>query len=474
MSQTQYLLSLIAIIPLLNCFCIAAIFKQATLVNIISKFSPILFLAILIGISGGIGHSNSLTLLTIDDKLSLAFAINRSSLKFLFLLNFLWLIFAFYSHAAFKFSNYKETNSLKLFTAIIFSLITLIAISKNLISLLLFYNCLIFASYIFAIKFLNNSNDSKLINCLFYFQNIALFLTVFICYKFIGNIDFIDENLISHQGSYKYLLLIVAIFLGLFPIIALPFYFFYRNLKIDLIFIYLLFFLSYGVVGILVIAKLINVVFDSEILFNLVQKIGFGFFESFFLFNILIASSLVIISKTIKTSFFYLLIQQLIFTLFSILIFAVFDNSKVELSIMSFCLNLTLIFICLSNIMSYLNKAENKAIKGLFYNLITTASLLFFGILGLIGAVPSVSFLEKFSLLKIIFNNNLEIAKIIFAINIIAVIIFAIRIFYPLFSRSEVELKESDLALARKIDLNSSLILCPVLVLLFLILAIWI
>jgi len=216
------------------------------------------------------------------------------------------------------------------------------------------------------------------------------------------------------------------------------------------------------------------VVFDQEILINLIQKIGFGFFESFFLLSTLIASILVIISKTIKTSFFYLFFQQLIFTLFAILVFTIFDNSKVDLSILSFCLNTTLVYICLSNIIAYLSKAENKRIAGLFYYLKVTASLLFFGILFLIGFIPSTAFLEKLHLLKIILNQDLDLAKIIFAINAITIMFFAGRLFYPLFAGSKEVLSEKDCELAKKIDLHSGLILSPILVFIFLIVGMWI
>jgi formate hydrogenlyase subunit 3/multisubunit Na+/H+ antiporter MnhD subunit len=193
--------------------------------------------------------------------------------------------------------------------------------------------------------------------------------------------------------------------------------------------------------------------------------------EWIFLVNILATSIFLLFSKGLKSSFFYLFFQQFLFTLFSIFIFAIYDKSAVCLALFSFLLSITLIFLTTSNFILYLSKSEHKWLGGLFYNLKITSVLFIFAIFNLIGLAPGIGAVEKFYLIKILFQKELIVPGIIFGINFISLLLFAWKVIYPLFSRDpksdpEISVEEIKSAgeIAKAIDSDSSLILSALIV----------
>lgn len=462
MTQTQFLLLLVAIIPFANCAIIKFCDDSSKLINAIEKFLPILFLINVIGIYGNIGRDNSYLVLTEAARgISLGFALDQLGLGFLFLLNFFWLIFAFYSRRFFQIQSTKNLVNLKSFFALIIALVNLIIISKNLLSILFFYNCLIITCHFFGMKFLHKKETrfSHFFTFLLYVESIFFFLAIVATYKFAGQIDFKLGGIIADIDSAKYILLLVFYLVGLFLSVLVPFYLLYRDINLDLITIYGLFFLSYAFVGIYIFLKILNSIFGVKGFSLMLSGVGFTIFEWIFLFNIIASSVCLVLSKGLKSSFFYLFFQQFTFALFSIFLFAVFDEAKLNLGVLSFFLSITLIFLCISNFVLYLSQSEGKSVFGIFYDLKVSSALFIFGILNLAGAAPSIGAVEKFFLLKIIFKQKLLISGLAFFANFIGLSIFAWKVFYPFFWRNQEQKSQNDQELAKNIDFDSSLIL---------------
>lgn len=468
MTQTQFLLLLISIIPFINALTITVCADSPKLIATFNKVFPLLFLINLIGIYGNLDRDNSYLVITEAARgISLGFDIDRLALGFLFLLNFFWIVFIFYSQRFLHLIQARNIQSLKIFFTLIIAFVNLIIISKNLLSILFFYNCLIILCHFFSIKFLHKTETkfSNFFTFLLYFESIFFFLAIVATYKFTGQIDFTEGGVISDQiGVVKYRMLLILYLSGLFLSVIFPCYLLYRNINPDPLVLYSLFFLSYALSSLYILVKILIFTFGLESFSLMISKAGFAFFESVFLFNIAAVSVFLLFSKGLKSSFFYLFFQQFSVALFSIFLFATFNPDRIYLTLLSFPLSITLIFLCIANYVLYIHSAKNKSMLGLFYNLKITTILFIFAIANIIGIAPGVGAVEKFFLLKVIFEKKLFLSGIIFIINFVSLGIFSWKIFYPLFRKPSEPKPADDINLAKDIDYDSSLILTALIV----------
>jgi len=203
-----------------------------------------------------------------------------------------------------------------------------------------------------------------------------------------------------------------------------------------------------------------------------VKIIGSEYFYYVFSFNILVTAILAIFSHNLKSSFFYLLFNQLTSALFTIFIFSEAGSNKIFAITTNFILSQLLLFLSLSNIVIFLKQSKNKEITGLFFKLKITIILMIFTFLNIIGIAPTLGMAEKISLIKILFQQQFSLPVIIFACNQLLLIIFAIRLFYPMFldDNQNNNQKEHEISLAKDTDLDSNLILPPSMIALALIL----
>jgi hypothetical protein len=204
MTQTQFLLLLISIIPFINALTIKICEDSPKLVATFNKVFPLLFLINLVGIYGNLDRDNSYLVITEAARgISLGFDIDRLALGFLFLLNFFWIVFVFYSQRFLHLIQARNIQSLKIFFTLIIAFVNLIIISKNLLSILFFYNCLIILCHFFSIKFLHKTETkfSNFFTFLLYFESIFFFLAIVATYKFTGQIDFIEGGIISEVND---------------------------------------------------------------------------------------------------------------------------------------------------------------------------------------------------------------------------------------------------------------------------------
>ncbi len=463
MTQTQFLIALIALIPFANALIAKFCDDSSRLVNFIEKMLPVLFSINLAGIYGNLERDNSYLVISEATRgIAIGFDIDHLGLVFLLLLNFIWIVFTFYSQRFLRISEAKNSADIKLFLSLIIAFINLIILGKNLLTILFFYNCLIILCHFFGLKFLHKKETkfSAFFTFLLYLESLFLFLAIVATYKFVGQVDFASNGIISGDiDSAKYGMLLVFYLIGLFLSVLVPFYLLYRDINLDLITIYVLFFLSYAFVSIYILLKVLYSIFGIENFALIFSGTGFAIFEWLFLFNITVAGFCVIVSKGIKSSFFYLFFQQFSFVIFSIFLFATFNESKISTAILSFVFSITLIFFCISNFVLHLAKAENKSMVGLFYDLKISTILLLFALGNLLGIAPGVGVVEKFFLLKVIFKQKLIVSAMIILVNFITLVAFAWKAILPFFYHSKEARSQIDQELAKSIDFDSSLIL---------------
>lgn len=463
MTQNQFLLFSISIIPIANYLVLSLCKDSEKLVNILSKFLPILFFLHLIGLFNSLNHEEVyIQFIETVRGVSLGFMVNDITMRFLFLLNFIWIISVFYSHRFLRLTEAKYINQFKVFFAIVVALINLILIAQNLMTTLFFYNFLVLLCHFFAIKFFHKKETkfSHIFTFLLYLESLLLFLSIVATYKFSGRIDFYFNGILPENLSSAKSFLLLALYLGgLFFSILLPSYLLHRDTNLNPLIIYSLFFVSYAFSSLYIFIKVLVFIFGLDNFSDIVLKIGFEYFEFIFFANLLISSVLLLLSKNLKTTFFYLFFNQFTFSLFAIFTFAVFDKSRIYLSLFSFLLSVTLLFLCLSNLILYLEKAQNKSIRGLFYDLRITSILLVFALLNLIGFAPSIGVLEKFFLIKTLIKQKLILGIAVYAANFLTLTILSCILIYSLTAKALTPRSEQDLQLAKTIDFDSSLVL---------------
>lgn len=462
MNQTQILLLLLATIPFLDCFAMSGFFALGKKSDLVSRVTPILFLLTLFCLNHSVSNDSSLVLLALTADISLVLGVDATSLHYLFLLNFFWIIFSFYSWKFLQLKKVSGVNSFRTFTALAISFSSLIIISDNVLTVLFFCYFLMMIRYFFASKFFFKKADkSSYLSLSFIFlEPILLFLAAFLTYHISGKLDFSNVIISSNHANLIHYQIIWGIyFLGLFLSFLAPFYLFIRNINCDPIITYSFFFLSTGLSSFYIFTKLLGTVFQFDALSLIILRDYFIYFEYFFLVIILAISLVLILSRGIKSSFLYLLFHQVIIALFAMVTFFIFKPHLIQTSLFSLYLSLTLMFLCLSNLVIYLSLSERKDFKGLCYHLKMTISCLIFGVLSLIGLVPAISIVGKFHLIKIIMEEGLLISGLVLIINTLTIVIFAWKL-RPLFLKSDQEERsEVDIELAKKIDSDYSLII---------------
>jgi formate hydrogenlyase subunit 3/multisubunit Na+/H+ antiporter MnhD subunit len=120
---------------------------------------------------------------------------------------------------------------------------------------------------------------------------------------------------------------------------------------------------------------------------------------------------------------------------------------------------MTLVFFCISNLILYLERLEDKSSQGLFFDLKITSFLLVFALANLVGIAPGIGVLEKIYLAKILLKKKLFLANLIFLSNLVTLLIFSLRLIYQLFSPSKTKRSPENILWAKNIDFDSSLIL---------------
>ncbi len=441
------------ILPLLNC-CISANSRLGRF----NKIIPILFLTILIGIFSKLKNEQYFEIISFNKDIALAFIINKSNILSLVLLNFIWLIFSFYIQRFYEYDESKNAVLTQKFLAIFILIFNFLIISENALTLLFFFNFAVLGHYFLIVKtFIKNINKkSQILFLTILFEPLFLFFAIFLTIVFAGQINFSKAGILENLNHIQLIILFLLYFGTIFITIFLPFYLLYYNNHIfDPIANYVNLALFYGFIKLFMFIKIAEEIFGFATFSAIIFKLNFEIFSLFFLINIGILAYLLLQSRDFKMVFFYLFHGQFIFAIFTIFVFILYDENRVSVALRNFMLVTIIMFIIFSNLILYLKKAQNKDLNGLFYDMKVSSSLMLFLALCLLGLVPSVAMIEKFSLLKTILRNDLNIAILVYLLNFLYLLLFFGKIFVTIFARPD-SLSDKPDSLDKNIAKNSS------------------
>jgi formate hydrogenlyase subunit 3/multisubunit Na+/H+ antiporter MnhD subunit len=463
MSNGKLLLFIIAILPILSWFTLRFFKHSQVFYNFCYRLFPILYLVNVF--QGADYFAKGFNVFTISESIrgvSLALYADKISILFLFLIGFIWLLFAFYSKKFFEVISDKNADYFKEFFVLIVSFLNLLILSKNLFTILFFYICLIVSSHFFGIKYFHKVENklTKSFTFLLYFESFLIFLATVATFKINGQIEFVDKIILPlNYDEFYHGIIFLLFFFGLFLAMMMPFYIFFKNINFDGLSLFVIFLMAYGFSSGFVFLKIINYIYGIKGFAVLAKVYGTKFFEILFLINIAITSFFIFKERDLKASSFFLFVHQFNFLIFSILIHLAGKFNYAFISFFAFIINFILIFFCLANFEIYFKKSNEKNYKGLFHLMPITSCILFFSIFSLTGLSPSISTVDKFFIIFYIIKNKLYFSLIIYFLNFITLLAFSIKII-KIFLNKEVDNSNSKkLSIAKKIDFDSNLIL---------------
>ena len=143
----QFLLALLLFLPVLSLTLFSLAGNLRGFANWLSDFyykiSPWLFLVIFINLLSNIYPKFSPIFVNLDIGLGLVFGIDQIAIGFLIAINFIWLLFAFYSSQLFKLHKQYLSHTWQKFFLFLVSLLCFLFCSQSLITSLLFYQLLL-------------------------------------------------------------------------------------------------------------------------------------------------------------------------------------------------------------------------------------------------------------------------------------------------------------------------------------------
>lgn len=472
--QGQFLLFVVALLPFLSYISLRFLRNYPSFYNFLYFLLPIFFLINLFQASKFfVKDQYQFTLFEPMQGVSLAFYVDKIGILFLYILGFVWLIFAFYAVKYFKISFAKNSVNIREFFVLIISLVNFLILSKNLFTILFFYIYLIISSHFFSIKHFNIDENkfTKFFTFILYLESFLVFLSTILTFRITENIDFVSKIIIpdNYHEIYHFIIFLLFFF-GLFLLMLTPFYLLFKNIKFNSLTLLIILLLSYALPSIFMFLKIIYYIFGIKGFGILVKKFSLKLFEVIILVNLLISSYKYLREKDLKSGLFYLFISQFGVMILSILIHLNNKFNYTFLCVLAFILNFMLIFFTSANFELFLNKIHfknlNKNFVGIFYKMPINSSIFLFAIMSLLGLTPSLSGLDKFLLITFLLKNPSSLSLWIFVINFIFLTIFIVKESRIFFSKNSIFDEGEDNKIiarydevAKVIDNDSNLIL---------------
>lgn len=455
---------ILLIATLLAPLCFAAnyyIKKPAILLKFLNAFFPLAFLSSLIAVySKALGAKFSLDIITIFDHSLLAFLVDNIAYLFLFAVGAIWLIFNFYFRKIFTITDDENWQKHYLFFLAAVASIIFIIISKNILTILLFLALNFVIIYHFIRSFFDEEKvkNSQFFIILVALQSFVLLAALLISYHFNLSFDFFYESLrVDLAYSLDLSLLLILFFIALFSGAILPFYlFFYRNLNFEPKTVYIVFFLLSLAPALFFFARILNSLFGSENLEIIFNSNLFLIFKFLILFLSGFFGVALLLNKSIKTAFFYIFLQQILFCAFSLIFFARYNEHDAFLPLFALFLEFALLFLSTANLGAYLQKSQQKNFVSLFSKLTINCSLMLFSIFSMSGFAPSLGLIAKFYLFKNAIVQSDIISLLIFAVNSFSLLLFFAISLRFIFVKTEEKISEADAELAKTLDFDSS------------------
>lgn len=460
------MIKILPFIPLISLFINFSVLKF----NKIDKFAHFsaTFLAILFFVqSWNLGDNYSLELLSLEflrmpSDFVLALNISAKNKFLLLTLAIIWLNLIIYSKQYFSALKQEDHKAyFNFFLPLIIFLIAGLILSKNLLTLLFFYQFLSLVIY-FALSCFAGKKSAKSIRNFGIFLVISpifFFLAASMTFFKIGEIEFVSKGIFG-GGNVSELFLIFAFYLIAICAIAFaPFYLFFKNLHFLNPPILILSLISFGFLSIILLLKVIFGIFGAQLFNSLIDQNSFLLI--FLAANLFLSAFLAIYSQNLKQILVYLFFNQLILLVIIFLFFGL-NAKRMQIISTSFLLGQALVFLIFSNIGLYLKSSKTPNIVGIFAPLKLNVLALIFIFLNFAGLITAVGFVEKFWLFQDASRENSLINIIILALNIGLILFLAVKLIWPMLVKNP---HNSQLRNAGKnLELNFALMLPIILI----------
>ncbi|MES2678134.1 MAG: hypothetical protein V4612_07505 [Pseudomonadota bacterium] len=435
----------------------------------ISTLLAILFLIFSFKLKN-LANAISFTFLKLPGNFNLAFLFDANQVLLLSTLGIFWITACLNFDRYFLNSADQKRAKFHILLLLTIGFLAAIILSKNLLTILLFYQFLCATIY-FAARYFSPSRSVKAAKYFGFFilaTSSLLFLAAALTFKISGNINFIQDGVFagSKIDIWQFSLLLFFYILAIAAIAFMPFYLFFGNLYYLNPPAILLVLLAFAFSALIILFKVISYIFGAKLLAVFMPQINhYNLLTGILALNLLALALLAIASKNLKQILTWLFFNQMIAVIMAFIIFGL-SQRQMQIVIVSFVLTQLLIFSAVGNINLYLRALEDKTLNGIFYKLRITILGLIFALLNLSGLIPAIGMVEKYWLFKVAFNDKSLLNALLLLTNIGLVLICIFRMVYPMLEISEKKSKNDEIIkkIAWEIEWDLNLIL-PLLIL---------
>jgi formate hydrogenlyase subunit 3/multisubunit Na+/H+ antiporter MnhD subunit len=387
--------------------------------NFYYKLAPFLCLIILINLLITAYPQFSLVNIGFNVGLGLFFGLDKIGIGFLLAINFIWLLFAFYSAQLFKIQKQYLSFIWQKFFLLLISLLFFLFCSQSLITVFFFYQLLLLFSHYVLKKNCSSYREKNIgsFDLLFYLQIFLFFLAIVLLYQHNQNLLFLTSEAVANNLNENYLLIVLLLMLGLFLVILSPSFLLLQKLNLDIFWLFLWLFFGYSLPSLFIFSKVLNYFFGWQGLLFLLKNLQLNWFIIVFIIYFIALNILLNMVKNLQSWYLIFFWQQLNFLILTIILHNLANFDYIYLSITGFVLLFLLLFFTINNIKLYHQYHNLHNYQGLFYKMPITSLLFLFAIAMAIGVVPSIAMIDKIFLIKTLLNQKIFLALIIIAIN---------------------------------------------------------
>ncbi len=450
------LLPFLPFIALLLVFCLNKFSKFENLSHKISALLAILFLITSFELKHT--HNLSLSFLKFLGGFDFAFLFDVSQMLFLLLLGVFWLLICLQGNRYFIITEDPRKDQFHSLLLLIVGFLAAIILSKNLLTILLFYQLLACAIYFTA----NYFSPTRSVKSAQYFglfiiaTSSLLFLAAALTFKISGHIDFAQIGILSGVFTnpidiWQFSLLLFFYISSIAIIAFVPLYLFFGNLYYLNPPVIIITLLGFAFAALVILFKVITYIFGTKLLTIFMPQINHhNLLTGVIALNLLTLAILAIASKNLKQILTWLFFNQMIVVIMAFIVFGL-NPKQMAITIVSFVLGQLLIFIAVGNINLYLRASEDKTLNGIFYKLKITILGLIFAVINLSGLIPATGMAEKYWLFKVAINDKSLVNGLVLLTNIILCLICVARMIYPMLEISSKNNNTKNYEIAKKI-----------------------
>lgn len=241
----------------------------------------------------------------------------------------------------------------------------------------------------------------------------------------------LPSNYDEKYHTISYLLLFFGLFLSaLFPIYTFINFSNFASFRI------LIFSMTgYVISSCFIYLKITNFIFGTKGISIILDNIGLYWLEIIIFINSLISLIFFIRQNDIKNKLFFLLINQFLLMLLSLVYHSSFKYSMALICVIAYIINFIILCITSANFTLFFATSPKKDLQGVFYLMPVSTTFFIYAILSLIGIMPSLAMIERFQLIKLLINKSNYFSLTIIVFNYAVILLSMNKFIRSLFYR---------------------------------------